>query len=56
LVFLNLISLGGIIINTLLLIGAGAAAVSCLFGTIIYLISISDEIQNSDFEKTELSK
>jgi len=49
-------SSGGIIINTLLLIGAGTAAVSCLFGTIIYLISISNEIQNSDIEKTEISK
>jgi hypothetical protein len=56
LVFLNLISLGGIIINILLLIGAGAVAVSCLLGTIIYLISVSNEIQNSDIEKTKFSK
>ncbi len=44
---------GGTIINTILLIGAGTVAVSCLFGTIIHLISISNEIQNSEIEDIE---
>jgi hypothetical protein len=45
---------GGMVISTILLIGAAAAAVCCLFGTVIYLISISNEIQNSEIEDTEI--
>jgi hypothetical protein len=38
------------------LIIAGTAAISCLFGTITYLISISNEIQNPDIEEIEPEK
>jgi hypothetical protein len=38
------------------LIVAGIAGISCLFGAITYLISISNEIQNSDVEEIELLK
>jgi hypothetical protein len=38
------------------LIIAGMAGISCLFGAIAYLISISNEIQNSDAEEIELVK
>ena len=39
--------------NTILLIIAGTAAISCLLGTMTYLISISNEMQNTDAEKIE---
>ena len=51
--YLNILFDGGTIINTILLIGAGTVAISCLFGTIIHLISISNEIQNSEIEDIE---
>jgi hypothetical protein len=38
------------------LIIAGAAGISCLFGAIIYLISISNEMQNPDVEEIEQIK
>jgi hypothetical protein len=38
------------------LIIAGIAGISCLFGAVTYLISISNEIQNSDIEEIELVK
>jgi hypothetical protein len=38
------------------LIIAGIAGISCLFGTIIYLISISNEIQNPDIEEIDVVK
>jgi len=44
---------GGQIIDTILLIIAGIAGISCLFGAITYLISISNEIQNPDIEEIE---
>ena len=44
---------GGQIIDTILLIIAGIAGISCLFGAIAYLISISNEIQNPDIEEIE---
>jgi hypothetical protein len=40
----------------MLLIIAVIAAICCLFGTIIYLIAISNEIQNPDIEDNELVK
>jgi hypothetical protein len=45
--------LGGKIINLILYIIAGIAAVSCLFGAITYLVSISNEIQNPDIEESD---
>ena len=43
-------------IYTLLLIIAGIAGISCLFGAIAYLISISNEIQGPDIEEIEVIK
>ena len=43
-------------INKMLLIIAVIAAICCLFGTITYLIAISNEIQNPDNEYNELEK
>jgi hypothetical protein len=43
-------------INKMLLIIAVIAAICCLFGTITYLIAISNEIQNPDIEDNELEK
>ncbi len=40
-------------IDSILLIIAGIAAISCLFGTITYLVSISNEIQDSDVEEVD---
>jgi hypothetical protein len=40
----------------MLLIIAGTTAISYIFGTITYLISISNEIQNPDIEEIELGK
>jgi len=44
------------IIDKMLLIIALIAAICCLFGTITYLIAISNEIQNPDIEDDELEK
>ena len=43
-------------INKMLLIIAVIAAICCLFGTITYLIAISNEIQNPDIEDNVLEK
>jgi hypothetical protein len=40
----------------MLLIIAAIAAICCLFGTITYLLAISNEMQNSDIEDNELEK
>jgi len=44
------------IIDKMLLIIAVIAAICCLFGTITYLVAISNEIQNPDIEDNELEK
>ena len=44
------------IIDKMLLTIAVIAAICCLFGTITYLIAISNEIQNPDIEDNELEK
>ena len=46
----------GFITDKMLLIIAVIAAICCLFGTITYLIAISNEIQNPDIEDNELEK
>jgi len=38
------------------LIIAGTVGISCLFGAITYLVSISNEIQNPDREEIEVVK
>ncbi len=43
-------------IDTILLIIAGIAGISCLFGIITYLISISNEIQDPDNDEIEFAK
>jgi hypothetical protein len=40
-------------IDSILLIIAGIAAISCLLGTITYLVSISNEIQDADIEEVD---
>ena len=55
-VFINLKFLGGQIIDTRLLIIDGTTAISYLFGTITYLILISNEIQAPDVERIEVVK
>ena len=47
---------GGSIIDTLLLLIAGTAAISCLVGAVAYLISISNEMVDADIEDMKAVK